>query len=150
MASNIDSSKPADGAAAVKADLRANLQAAKNEIEGVQEPLLVIAETGTDAALVDPRVKTAGAGELSVPSGATVFVDGSSGTITLTVNQADVAAGWTCTVTKWAAGTDKVLIAEGAGFTSAIVAATLEIFAQGDVLQVSRVDRGANSHLWVV
>lgn len=36
MASGIDPTKPADGIPAVKADLRANLQAAKEEIEALQ------------------------------------------------------------------------------------------------------------------
>lgn len=36
MASAIDPAKPADGVPAVKADLRANLQAARNEIETLQ------------------------------------------------------------------------------------------------------------------
>jgi hypothetical protein len=36
MASAIDPSKPADGVPAVKADVRANLLAAKNEIEALQ------------------------------------------------------------------------------------------------------------------
>ena len=37
MVSQIDPSKPVDGEAAVKADLRANLQAAKTEIETLQD-----------------------------------------------------------------------------------------------------------------
>lgn len=36
MASNIDATKPADGVPADKGDLRANLLAAKNEIEELQ------------------------------------------------------------------------------------------------------------------
>ena len=36
MASNIDPTKPADGVAADKADLRANLRAARDEIEDLQ------------------------------------------------------------------------------------------------------------------
>ena len=36
MASTIDPTKPLDGAAASKADLRTNLQAAKDEIEALQ------------------------------------------------------------------------------------------------------------------
>ena len=41
MASAIDPSRPADGVPAVKADLRANLLAAKNEIEALQRNMLV-------------------------------------------------------------------------------------------------------------
>jgi hypothetical protein len=48
MASAIDPTKPADGTPAVKSDLRANLQAAKTEIEALQGSLPLVLLSGTD------------------------------------------------------------------------------------------------------
>ena len=47
MASTIDPTKPVDGVPAVKADLRANLQAAKDEIEALQGLATTTAEKPT-------------------------------------------------------------------------------------------------------
>jgi hypothetical protein len=48
MPSQIDPTKPADGVPAEKADLRANLAAAKSELEGLQAGLMVTEVVSTD------------------------------------------------------------------------------------------------------
>jgi hypothetical protein len=56
VASQIDPTKPADGVPAVKADLRANLQAAKSEIEDLQSDLAGKAASGHVHALAEGEV----------------------------------------------------------------------------------------------
>lgn len=140
MASNIDPTKPEDGVPAEKTALRANLQAAKDEIEALQTQtaaqLLVTAVTASaSVSLVDPVVRVAGGGELNLASQELVLGDSASD-VTLTIAQADVRDGWTCTVAKW--GTGDVTIAAGTGLTLR-TAVSATVFSQYGLLQATRL-----------
>lgn len=93
MASAIDPSKPADGVPAVKADLRANLLAAKNEIEALQTIAAasvkqfgavgdgVTDDTAAIQAAIDATA-AAGGGKVFIPAGVYII----SASITLKAN----------------------------------------------------------------
>lgn len=90
MPSNIDPTKPADGVASAKSDLRANLQAAKDEIEALQPEEADVAGAYTVAAGDMGKMKRyTGSGDewtlnaLSVVGEVAVENDG-SGAITFT------------------------------------------------------------------
>lgn len=90
MASNIDPTKPVDGVPAAKADLRDNLQAARDEIEALQPEEAVVAGAYTVVAADISKMKRyTGSGDqwtldtLSVVGEVAVENDG-SGAITFT------------------------------------------------------------------
>lgn len=149
MASNIDPSKPAQGELAVKADLRANEQAAKDEIEALQVQTATLAllpavlTTTSSVALVDPLIRAAGGGEFSVAAGALLKAD-SSGDLTITVNAADVSDRWNCTVVKWGTGNNVTIVA-GTSLTLRSAGSPV-IFAQHEGRAVVTWDGGV---LWI-
>lgn len=73
MASAIDPTRPADGVPAEKADLRGNLQAAKDEIEALQDAMPAGAVVGTS----DPQTLTNKT--LSAPTGTRAWLTGVAG-----------------------------------------------------------------------
>jgi hypothetical protein len=103
LASQIDATKPVDGLPAVKAELRANLAAAKGEIEALQSGK---ADTGHVHALADSAVSASR--ELVLADGASQMlrVD-STEPVTLTVPPASSAtfpSGTVITMVRWGSG----------------------------------------------
>jgi hypothetical protein len=102
VASQIDPTKPADGTPAVKADLRANLAAAKGEIEELQSGK---AEIGHIHALADTPVSGSRALALADAANRMLRVD-STGSVTLTVPPTSSVAfplGTVITLVRWRA-----------------------------------------------
>jgi hypothetical protein len=112
MASQIDPTKPADGTPAVKADLRANLAAAKSEIEILQSDK---AEAGHVHVLADSEVSASRTLALADGAGAMLRVDSPDPVTLLVPAAAEVAflPGTVITMVRWGSGEVTVEAATG-------------------------------------